>query len=65
MQADDFPSRFMKRIKITHKTVYHYRTPVTFGPHRALIRPREGHDVHIASSLQLCGRDESSHERDF
>ena len=41
----------MKRIKITHKTVYHYRTPVTFGPHRALIRPREGHDVHIASSL--------------
>jgi transglutaminase-like putative cysteine protease len=51
MQADDFPSRFMKRIKITHKTVYHYRTPVTFGPHRALIRPREGHDVHIASSL--------------
>jgi hypothetical protein len=41
----------MKRIKITHKTVYHYHTPVTFGPHRALLRPREGHDVHIASSL--------------
>src|SRR4029077_16595603 len=41
----------MKRIKITHKTVYHYHTPVTFGPHRALLRPREGHDLHIASSL--------------
>jgi transglutaminase-like putative cysteine protease len=41
----------MKRIRITHKTVYHYRTPVTFGPHRALLRPREGHDVHIESSL--------------
>ena len=41
----------MKRIKITHKTMYHYHTPVTFGPHRALLRPREGHDVHIASSL--------------
>ena len=41
----------MKRIKITHKTVYYYRTPGMFGPHRALIRPREGHDVHIASSL--------------
>ena len=41
----------MKRIRITHKTEYHYRTPVAFGPHRALLRPREGHDVHIASSL--------------
>ena len=41
----------MKRMKITHKTVYHYHTPVTFGPHRALLRPREGHDLHIASSL--------------
>ena len=50
-EPDDFPSPFMKRIKITHKTAYHYHTPVTFGPHRALLRPREGHDVHIASSL--------------
>jgi transglutaminase-like putative cysteine protease len=40
----------MKRIRITHDTRYHYRTPVTFGPHRALIRPREGYDLHIASS---------------
>jgi hypothetical protein len=41
----------MKRIRITHKTEYHYRTPVTFGPHQALLRPREGHDVHVESSL--------------
>jgi transglutaminase-like putative cysteine protease len=41
----------MKRIRITHKTEYYYRTPVTFGPHQALLRPREGHDVHIESSL--------------
>jgi transglutaminase-like putative cysteine protease len=40
----------MKRIRITHITRYYYRTSVSFGPHRALIRPREGHDVHIASS---------------
>src|SRR5262245_40789713 len=40
----------MKRIRIIHHTEYHYREPVTFGPHRALLRPREGHDVHIASS---------------
>jgi transglutaminase-like putative cysteine protease len=40
----------MKRIRITHLTEYHYNAPVTFGPHRALVRPREGHDLHIASS---------------
>jgi len=39
----------MKRIRITHQTEYHYHTPVTFGPHRALMRPREGHHVRIAS----------------
>lgn len=37
----------MKRLRITHRTSYHYREPVQFGPHRALMRPREGHDVHI------------------
>jgi transglutaminase-like putative cysteine protease len=37
----------MKRIRIIHNTEYHYHTPVAFGPHRALLRPREGHDVHI------------------
>jgi transglutaminase-like putative cysteine protease len=41
----------MKRIKITHKTEYFYRTPVIFGAHRALMRPREGHDVHIETAL--------------
>jgi len=41
----------MKRILITHKTEYFYHTPVTFGPHRALLRPREGHDVHIEGSV--------------
>jgi transglutaminase-like putative cysteine protease len=40
----------MKRIRIVHKTQYHYHQPVTFGPHRAMLRPREGHDVHIAGS---------------
>lgn len=41
----------MKRILITHKTEYFYHSPVTFGPHRALLRPREGHDVHIEGSV--------------
>ena len=39
----------MKRIRINHTTEYNYNQPVTFGPHRALMRPREGHDVHIES----------------
>jgi len=38
----------MKRIQITHKTEYFYNQPVKFGPHRAMMRPREGHDAHIA-----------------
>ena len=37
----------MTRIRIIHRTEYHYNQPVTFGPHRAMMRPREGHDVHI------------------
>jgi transglutaminase-like putative cysteine protease len=37
----------MKKIRITHETQYHYNQPVAFGQHRALMRPREGHDVHI------------------
>lgn len=40
----------MKRIRILHNTDYHYRVPIVLGPHRALVRPREGHDVHIADA---------------
>ena len=40
----------MKRIQVSHETVYYYKTPVFLGVHRALVRPREGHDVHIESS---------------
>lgn len=41
----------MKRLRITHTTRYEYSEPVTFGPHRIMVRPREGHDVHIESSV--------------
>ena len=37
----------MKRIRIIHNTEYHYRQPVVLGPHRVMMRPREGHDVRI------------------
>lgn len=40
----------MKHIRILHQTVYAYRSPVRLGPHRALLRPREGHDVQILTA---------------
>ncbi len=35
---------------IAHLTEYAYASPVTLGPHRLMLRPREGHDVRIESS---------------
>lgn len=40
----------MKLIRILHRTEYHYHTPIRLGPHRAMMRPREGHDLHIESA---------------
>ena len=40
----------MKQLQITHETEYRYLCPVNFGPHRIMVRPREGHDVHIVKS---------------
>lgn len=39
----------MKRIRIAHSTEYHYSAPVSFGPHRIMMRPREGHNVRLVS----------------
>jgi len=40
----------MKRIEIRHTTHYSFASPVRLGPHTLLLRPREGHDLRIASS---------------
>lgn len=40
----------MRRLKIEHLTTYEFPTPVQLGPHKLLIRPREGHDIRIESS---------------
>jgi transglutaminase-like putative cysteine protease len=37
----------VKRLRIIHSTEYHYHEPVSLGPHRVMMRPREGHDVRI------------------
>jgi transglutaminase-like putative cysteine protease len=39
------------KIRIQHRTTYGYSEPVTLGPHRVMVRPREGHDLHIESSI--------------
>jgi transglutaminase-like putative cysteine protease len=37
----------MSWLEITHDTIYGYQKAVRFGPHRLVLRPREGHDVRI------------------
>src|SRR5258708_9089927 len=37
------------KLRIQHETVYSYTRSVRFGPHRLVIRPREGHDVRVES----------------
>jgi transglutaminase-like putative cysteine protease len=41
----------MRRLKIVHRTRYEFTDTVRLGPHRLLLRPREGHELHIESSL--------------
>ena len=40
----------MQTIQIIHRTRYTYTAPVTLGPHRLFIRPREGHDIRVVGS---------------
>jgi transglutaminase-like putative cysteine protease len=40
----------MKPIEIRHTTRYSFGSPVRLGPHTLLLRPREGHDLRLASS---------------
>lgn len=38
------------KLRIQHRTTYRYAQHVSFGPHRIMLRPREGHDLHIEQS---------------
>lgn len=40
----------MVRLGIIHETRYSYERPVTFGPHRLLIRPRDSHAIRIVEA---------------
>lgn len=44
----------MNYLRIVHETTYGYVRPVHFGPHRMVLRPREGHDLHVEEmTLQI------------
>src|ERR1700759_1835247 len=44
----------MPLLTIHHKTEYRYTSPVAFGEHRIMLRPRDGHDLRVrAASLQI------------
>lgn len=56
----------MKRVEIRHTTRYGFGTPVHLGPHTLLLRPREGHDLRIASSaLNIFPEPALTWRRDF
>jgi hypothetical protein len=43
---------------IVHTTRYRFHQPVTFGLHRLLFRPRDGHDMRVlATDLQVGSGD--------
>jgi transglutaminase-like putative cysteine protease len=37
----------MPVLTVTHTTTYRYGTPVTFGEHRMMMRPRDSHDLRL------------------
>lgn len=37
----------MTRLKIRHRTTYRYREPVSLGPHRLMLRPRESRELRL------------------
>jgi transglutaminase-like putative cysteine protease len=37
------------RLLIHHRTTYRYRAPVSLGPHRLMLRPRESRDIRLIS----------------
>jgi transglutaminase-like putative cysteine protease len=37
----------MTEMSIRHQTIYRYAKPVTFGPHRLMVRPRDSHDLRL------------------
>jgi transglutaminase-like putative cysteine protease len=53
-------------LRISHLTTYRYAKPVTFLPHRLVIRPREGHDLRVERlTLAISGKHHLMWSRDI
>lgn len=40
----------MARLSIRHETLYTYERPVSFAPHRLLVRPRDSHAIRVVDA---------------
>lgn len=40
----------MRLLTVRHATTYRYARPVTFGPHRLMLRPRDSHDLRLITA---------------
>jgi len=40
----------MRLLTVRHATTYRYARPVSFGPHRLMLRPRDSHDLRLVSA---------------
>ena len=44
----------MQELFVRHTTIYRYALPVALGPHRLMLRPRDGHDLRLLrASLKI------------
>jgi len=56
----------MSWLRIIHETTYRYKTPVRFGAHRLVLRPREGHDLRVEEMrLEIAPEFELEWSRDL
>jgi len=44
----------MRSFSVRHTTVYSYKKPVEFGPHRMMLRPRDSHDLRLKEAWLTC-----------
>ena len=40
----------MKHLTVRHSTIYRYASPVAFGQHRLMLRPRDSHDLRLVKA---------------
>ena len=53
------------KLRIHHETLYTYGRRVRFGPHRLVLRPREGHDLRVESmDIEVSPRADLTWSRD-